>query len=301
MNTISVIISVRNAENTLARTLESVKWVDEVIVVNNSSTDKTAQIAKKYTKFIYERPNNPMLNVNKNFGFSKANSDWLLSLDSDEVLTKENIDEIKDILRTQRDIDGYWIPRKNIIFGKWIQHGLWWPDKQLRLFKKGKGIFPEKHVHEYLAIEGKTGDLSVPFIHYNYDSVNQFINKMQYYTDSEVDKLTAASYDLSWFDAVRFPLSDFVKIFFAQECYKDGFHGLVLSLLQSYYSLIVFVKLWERAKFREIDINLDQINREFRRTGKEIKYWELTVNIKHSSNIIEKLVYKIKRKFLTSV
>jgi (heptosyl)LPS beta-1,4-glucosyltransferase len=297
---LSIVISAYNEEAKLARTLKSIQWADEIIVVDNESTDGTKEIAKKYHATVYTRPNKAMLNENKNFGFTKATQKWILNLDADEEIPEELAQEIKKNIDND-EIDGYWISRKNIIFGKWIQHGLWWPDRQLRLFQKNKGEFPCKHVHEYVEVKGKTAQLAEPFIHYNYETVSQYLHKLDtIYTENEVLNKQKNGYVLMWHDAVRFPVSDFVKIYFAQEGYKDGLHGLVLALLQSFYSLIVFAKLWEKEKFTEKDIHLSQIASELKRAEREIHYWELTSHINENKSIIDKLVSKVKRRYVTS-
>src|SRR3989344_6118283 len=130
MNKVSVVISAYNEEKLLENCLKSVTWADQVIVVDNNSTDDTAKIAKKYADEVYSCPNNLMLNVNKNYGFSKATGDWILSLDADERVTDELKKEITNVVKND-EIAGYWIPRKNIIFGKWIEHTGWYPDYQL--------------------------------------------------------------------------------------------------------------------------------------------------------------------------
>ncbi len=305
METISVVLSVRNEEVKIERTLASVQWADEVVVVDNESTDKTASIARQYGAKVMRGKNNPMLNVNKNFGFTKAKSDWILSLDGDEVIPPELAKEIQDITHQRinasthpADVVGYWIPRKNILFGKWIQHGLWWPDKQLRLFKRGMGRFPCKHVHEYLSVDGPTAELAAPMMHYNYESVSQFIRKMdEIYTVSEVENHVSSGYQLAWYDAIRFPVSDFVKTYFAQAGYKDGLHGLVLSMLQAFYSFVVFTKLWEREKFIEHDIALEAIEQEWTRTQKEVRYWLFSAKIGQTSNILTKFWYRLLRRW----
>src|SRR3989344_4723087 len=131
-NTLSVVVSVFSGEKVLDECLRSVSWIKEIIVVNNSSTDKTLEIAQKHTDKIFTRPNNLMLNINKNFGFLKANSDWIFSLDADERITPELKEEILSTLNSPArlrlranslaggqlsTLNGYWIPRKNIIFG----------------------------------------------------------------------------------------------------------------------------------------------------------------------------------------
>ncbi len=302
MATLSVIISAWNEEAKIKRCLASVSWADEIIFVDNSSTDQTSRIAKQFTSKVFKRPNNPMLNVNKNFGFSKATSDWILSLDADEKITKELASEIRSTIDAQNELVGYWIPRKNILFGKWIMHGLWWPDKQLRLFKRNKGKFPGIHVHEYLSVDGSTGELDEPYIHYNYETISQFIKKMDtIYTESEVQKHISANYQLSWYDALRFPISDFVKIYFVQQGYKDGLHGLVLSILQSFYSFIVFAKLWEKNKFNQIDIPLSSVAKEFRQAEKEVDYWIISAEEKETPSKTMRLLLKVKRRVLARV
>lgn len=296
MASVTVVISAYNEETKIGRCLEALSWADEIVVIDSSSTDKTPAIAKKYTKHVYPRPNYPMLNKNKNYGFDKATSDWIISLDADEVIPPELAREIRKAIEQER-YAGYWIPRKNIIFGKWITHGLWWPDKQLRLFRRGRGAFPGKHVHEYVSVDGPTSELATPYIHYNYESVSQFLRKMDtIYTVSEVENHVASGYQLAWYDAIRFPASDFVKIFFAQEGYKDGLHGLVLSMLQAFYSFIVFVKLWERETFPEKEITADAVFNELDGVKRDIAFWQATTRIKVARTPLAKLAHKLRRK-----
>ncbi|MBI5019232.1 glycosyltransferase family 2 protein [Candidatus Gottesmanbacteria bacterium] len=298
---ISVVISTYNRADSLARTLASLRPLDpEIIVIDNESSDATSEVAKRYHAKVFKRPNNLMLNVNKNFGFSKATGDWILCLDDDEELTPELAREIKDAIKTDR-VAGFWIPRKNIIFGKWMKYGIWWPDRQLRLFRRGEGKYAEKHVHEYVEVAGMTETLTSAYTHHNYDSISQYLNKMQnIYTENELKKYEAAGYRVSWRDAVRFPVSDFLKLYFAQSGYKDGLHGLVLAMLQAFYSFVIFVKLWEKEKFREIDIYPDHAMGEFAHSGKEISYWITTTKIREATNPLAKWWYTIIRKVLNT-
>ncbi|HSX18657.1 MAG TPA: glycosyltransferase family 2 protein [Candidatus Saccharimonadales bacterium] len=301
MQKLSVVISAYNEEAMLEDCLRSVKGTaDEIIVVNNSSTDKTEQIAKKYTKKVFTRENNPVnLNINKNFGFSKATGDWLVSLDADERLTPELSAEIKKTISNSRStINGYDIPRKNIIFGKWIQHSIWWPDYNLRLFRKGKGKFAQKHVHEKLDVIGEVDKLENPMIHYNYQTVSQFINKLnRTYTESEAENFMNAGKQIYWFDAIRWPANDFVKTFFFEKGFLDGMHGLVLSLFQAFYALVFFAKVWEKKeKFRDMtpDNFLVEVIVELQRAAKDIRYWIFESLM--SQNPKRKIYYKVRRK-----
>jgi glycosyltransferase involved in cell wall biosynthesis len=297
MRTISIVISAYNEEKKLSRTLTSVQWADEIVVVDSSSTDKTHSIAKEFGAKIYIQPNNQMLNINKNYGFLKATKDWIFCLDADEVISEELKKEITTILKHDTDVIGYWIPRKNIIFNKWIQHGIWWPDKQLRLFRRGYGKYPCKHVHEYIHVEGNIGNIQSPFVHYNYESISQYLTKLNtIYTENEVNNLLNSGYQISWHDAIRFPLSDFVKVYFAQQGYKDGFHGLILSLLQAFYSFIVFAKVWEKKHFTSADISQEQFSREIRRSVYEMKYWEYTASLNAPQSILSVIYKRIMRK-----
>lgn len=296
---LSVVISAYNEEKMIEDCLSSVKTIaDEIVFVDNSSIDRTATIARKYTDKVFKVPNDPvMLNKNKNFGFSKTTGDWILSLDADERITptlgKEILKEIK-----KEKYSGFEIPRKNIIFGKWIKHSIWWPDYNLRLFKKENGKFPLKHVHEKIEIKGEIGKLENPMEHQNYQSVHQFVGKLNNtYTESEADYFIKSGKKIYWFDAIKWPVNDFVKTFFFQNGYKDGFHGLVLSIFQAFYSFVFFAKVWEKKEnFKDItpDNFLKEVIKQLQLAAKDIKYWiyETLINEKPS----KKILYKIRRK-----
>lgn len=297
---VSVVISSFNEEGRIEDCLKSVtKIANEIIFIDNSSTDKTASIARKYTDKVFIRENNPMLNVNKNFGFSKATGKWILSLDSDERIDKELEEEILS-LPEESTIDGYFIPRKNIIFGKWIEHTGWYPDYQLRLFKKNKGSFAEQQVHEMLTIEGTTGHLKNPMNHINYENISQFLNKMiKTYTASEAEHLVKEGYRYQAIDIVKMPLSEFIKRYFAEKGYLDGMHGLTLSLLQAFYHFVVFLRLWEMNNYKEVTDSAGLLTEGARMVRHEFLYWGQQKNIESEKNTIKKQFYKVKRKILS--
>ena len=294
MKKLSVVISAYNEEKNIEECLNSVKWADEIILVDNTSIDKTAEIARKFTDKIFIRPNKPMLNINKNHGFTKATGEWILSLDADERVIEELQKEIQSAISNQQSaISGFWIPRKNIIFGKWIKHTGWHPDFQLRLFKRGKGKFPAKHVHEMIRTEGKTARLKNHLLHYNYQTVSQFIYKLdKIYTENETENLIRDGYQLKWQDALRFPTQEFIRRFFAQEGYKDGLHGLVLSLLMAFYHLTIFAKIWEKQEFKD-ETNkhfLKKTTDEFKKLSGELKHWLIQIKLKTEKNILKKTI-----------
>lgn len=315
MQTISVVITAFNEETKIEACLLSVKdFADEIIVVDNSSTDKTAAIAKKYTKHVYSQRNDPEhIDLQKNFGFSKATKDWVVSLDADERLTPELKKEIKKALDFSENktlpaqkgtppkegITGYWIPRKNIIFGKWIEHTGWYPDYQLRLFRNGKGKYTEQHVHEFISIEGKTVYLSEPMIHLNYESILQFFFRTAtVYAPNEAEALLEKKYSFNYLDTIRMPLREFLNRFFAREGYKDGLHGLVLSILMSWYHFMIFAYIWEKKKFRDVNSPqfLDEVEDETKKAYKELGYWFYNEKIKQTASLPNKYLLKLKRK-----
>jgi len=183
-------------------------------------------------------------------------------------------------------------------FSNWIQHSIWWPDYNTRLFRKGKGKFAEKHVHEKLEVQGVVGKLTNPVTHFNYQTVSQFVNKLNItYTESESENFIKSGKSINWYDAIRWPTNDFVKTFFFEKGYKDGMHGLVLSLFQAFYSLVFFAKVWEKKeKFRDMtpDMFMTEILKEFRKASKNIRYWIYEMLIEQ--NPAKKIYYKIRRK-----
>src|SRR3989339_272836 len=312
---LSVVLSVHNEETNIREALESVKnLANEIIIVDNESTDKTEQIAKKHTKNILDHKNTPnSLNTPKNYGFSKAQSDWILSLDADERVSPELAKEINSVISvpgslrnghtltevSQTSVNGYWMPRQNLVFGKWLEHGIWYPDYQLRLFRKEKGRFPAIHNHEFLAVEGKTEKLKGHLIHKSYSGITEYIDKFNHtYTDNEAENFLKSGKKIIWIDAIRWPLSDFITNFFARRSYKDGLHGLVLSLLQAFYALAVFSKIWERQVFWEYnskDLAKD-VKAEFQAKSKEFSWWyakELIPWFMKPKQIVKKLLGRL--------
>src|SRR5262249_16919845 len=158
--------------------------------------------------------------------------EWILSLDTDETITVDLRDEIKKAIETKEFV-AYKIPRKNLIFGKWIEHTGWYPDFQIRLFKRGQAKFPEENVHEELKVRGEVGELKSPIMHDHIRSISDFLSpeRIESYTTFEAEKLINEGKKVTWKDALMFPWSEFLRRFFAWEGYLDGLHGLVLSLL----------------------------------------------------------------------
>lgn len=300
---ITVVISAYNEERHIKECIESVEGLaDEVIVVDNSSTDKTASIAKKAGAIVFQQENNPLkIDLQKNFGFSKASHEWIVSLDADERMTPKLSDEIKKAIMSDSTTFGYWVPRKNIIFKKWIRHSIWWPDYQLRIFKKGKGKFLAASVHQPISIKGDTKHLSEPLTHYNYESVTQFVTRMNLiYTEIEADSIISSGSKMHWTKAINLPVSDFLKTYFLQHGYKDGLHGFILSTLQAFYMFLVVAKVWERQGFYEKDSKqvLKGMREELMSASQQYKFWMFTAQQKETRNPIKRIMYVVSKKTL---
>ncbi|PIR80134.1 MAG: glycosyltransferase family 2 protein [Candidatus Levybacteria bacterium CG10_big_fil_rev_8_21_14_0_10_35_13] len=303
MAKISAVLTVYNEEKSIERCLKSLQFADEIIVVDNESEDKTAEIAKKYTSKVFTQKNNPLeIDIQKNFGFEKALNEWILSIDADEEVSKELTAEIKKILGAKpssiSQINGFWIPRKNFIFGKWIENAGWYPDYQLRLFRKQKGKYTKKHVHESLSLEGETAKLKEHIIHHNYSSIQQFLDKTFTYAQNEAEELLSKGYEFSYFDAIKFPLSEFLSRFFARKGYKDGFHGLMLSLFMAFYHFVIFAFIWEKRDFPQYNSKefLSETENEFKKAGKEIIFWISKEKLENIKNPLKRNLQKISKK-----
>lgn len=303
MNKVSAVVSALNEEKNLKDCLKSLRFADEIVVVDNESTDKTSQIALEFTKKVFKQKNNPdEIDIQKNFGFEKAANEWILSIDADERVSDELAKEIKTILSAKpssiAQINGFWIPRKNFIFGKWIEYAGWYPDYQLRLFRKEKGKYTKRHMHEDITLEGKSAKLTGHIIHNNYDTITSFLSKTLVYAKNEADSLIEKGYEFSYFDAIKFPLSEFLSRFFARKGYKDGLHGLVLSLLMAFYHFLIFCFIWEKKDFIEYNKEdfLKETEAEFKNAGKEIVYWFMKVNLENIKSPLKKAVLRLKNK-----
>ena len=197
INKLTSILITKNEEANIKRCLASIKDIsDEIIIVDSGSTDKTLQIAKSFNAKIINKGFDNFASQ-RNFALSKAENDWVLSLDADEEISQELREEISKAIEAE-EFDGYLIPRKNIIFGKEIKHTRWSPDKHIWLFKKSKSKFINS-IHEEVAVDGHVGELKNPKIHYSHKNIHEFIKKINLYTDLEALKRDAHDILMRWY------------------------------------------------------------------------------------------------------
>lgn len=250
MPTLGVSMIAHNEERQVAAALASVAWVDQVVVVDCESTDRTAEIVRGFPNArLFQRLNNPNLNVNKSFGIAQLSTDWIFYLDPDEIIPAALAEEMRNSVESMKYV-AFKLPRRNHFFGRWLRFGGQFPDLQLRLFRRGKGVFPNKHVHESLSIDGTTGVLTEPFDHFPYPTINDYIRKMNFYTSFQADFWAKEGKKTGFFDSIRFlfvrPGNRFLRRYFFKDGFRDGWQGYLAALGDAFQIALSFGKLLER-------------------------------------------------------
>lgn len=296
-NKISVVINTLNEEKNIERVIKSVLWADEIIICDMHSNDQTAGIAKKFgAKVIFHKKLN-YVEPARNFAISKASGDWVLVVDPDEEISIELKEELIRIINKTKQIDYVRLPRKNIIFGKWMKASMWWPDYNIRFFKKGTVVWTDK-IHKPPKVLGEGLDLpadeKLAIIHHHYENISQFLERMIRYTAIQADGLIKEGYKFDWKDLIKKPLSEFLGRFFANRGFEDGLHGLSLSLLQAFSQFVVYLRLWERGGFNFQEIDLKQLKEVSRKSGNEIEYWFKYGNL--SKNLFKRFFQKVRNR-----
>ena|SRR3989344_146543 len=296
-NKISVVINTFNEEAVLERAIKSVFWADEILVCDMHSDDNSAVLAKKLgAKVILHKKVN-FVEPARNFAISKTENEWILILDPDEEVPDGLEGKLREIIDGEGVTTYVEIPRKNIIFGKWVKASQWWPDYNIRFFKKGSVNWSNK-IHRSPKTEGQGIKLRSEerwaIIHHHYESVSQFIKRMDRYTDIQARELREEGYDFDWKDLIKKPLSEFLGRYFANRGFEDGLHGLSLSFLQAFSFLVVYLKVWENKGFNDQDIKYDVIKELSYESGKEIDYWLKYGNL--SKNPVKRILQKAQNK-----
>jgi len=286
---ITAVVLAKNEEKNLPRCLKNLDWVKEVIVIDDYSSDNTKKIAEKFGAKVYQK-RLVDFESQRNWALQKVKTSWVLMIDPDEEVTSEFRQEVERLIKEDK-FDGFKFPRKNIIFGKWMRYTGWYPDWQLHLFKTKKGKYVGK-VHEQVVLDGKIGVLNASLIHYNYHSISQYLQKLDRYTNLEAEEKVRGGYKFRYQDLLVKPAEEFFRRFFAEEGWKDGVHGLALSLLQAFSELVVYLKVWEKQNFEELEIK--GFAKEAEKIISDYYYWQAAI----SKNPLKKIYYRMKRKIL---
>ncbi|MFH1096144.1 MAG: glycosyltransferase family 2 protein [Candidatus Desantisbacteria bacterium] len=241
---ISVIIITHNEEKNILACLSSVKWANELLVVDAVSTDNTKKLAEEFGAKVFQAEWQGY-GKQKNYALSLANGDWILSLDADERVTPELAEEIQAVVQNSQ-MDGYQISRKAYFLCKWIRHSGWYPDYCLRLFRKDKARFVEKPVHEFVELDGKRDQLKGALLHYTDTCLEHYLHKLCCYTTLAANELVTKNKKASLGDIIIRPLFIFIKMYILKKGWMDGMHGFILAVLSSFYVFVKYAKLWEK-------------------------------------------------------
>jgi glycosyltransferase involved in cell wall biosynthesis len=250
--TLSVAIITKNEEANLARTLASVRWADEIVIVDSGSTDRTAEIAREFgAKFFVEEWRG--FGAQKNSAIAKCSGDWVLSLDADEEVSAELAEDIRGLLRGQPEHEAYFLPRRNFFLGRWIRHGGYYPDPKLRLFRRGGAQFEERAVHETIRRSGPAGRLRGDLIHHAYPTLDAYIEHMNRYsalgaTQAVARGKTSRSIFTFLWNVFVIPVATFKYNYFLRLGFLDGREGLLLHLYHSVYVSWKYAKAWEKGQ-----------------------------------------------------
>jgi len=245
---LSVCIICKNEAQNIKRCLDSITWADEIIVVDSMSSDDTLKIAGQYTDSVFQRAWTGYADQ-KNVALSKAHGDWVLSLDADEAITPLLKEEIMAEIARPATKDGYRMPRRSFYQGRWIDHSGFYPDRQLRLFRREKGRWVGGRVHERVEIEGEIGQLKNDILHYPY----QGLISGQLKTVDHFSGLIAADMHEN---GKRFhlllllfrPLFKFLEVYLLKKGFLDGLPGLIIATTSAYALFVRYVKIRELEK-----------------------------------------------------
>lgn len=300
MSTLTALVHTKNSAATLAVCLRTLRFADEVIVIDMKSSDDTVEIAKKHSATVLEHKDVGYVEPARAFALKQVKTDWTLIVDADEEIPESLAIELKRLMKDESAKDAYYIPRKNIVFQKWIEHTGWWPDFQLRFFKTGKLNWPEQ-IHAQPVVEGSIGYLEekeqFAILHHNYQTIEQFVDRLNRYTTIEVDRGQRSTDEQKKMGPAVLPSAfsqEFARRYFVHDGYLDGGHGLALSYLQSMYQVITELKRWQKAGFSEVK-DADKLPEALEKSFRELNYWIANYKIQKSTGI-HKFIWMIRRK-----
>lgn len=244
---LSAVIITLNEEKNIGECLEGLRFCDEIVLMDSGSADRTVEIAKGLGARVYSHAFQDYASQ-KNYGIDKASGEWILSVDADERVNSELKEEIRQVLREPK-ADGYLLPRRNRIFGRWMHHGINRADFQLRLARKEAAVF-DGQVHERIHMKGKPGRLKHPLLHYSTQTISQYMRKLNGYTDLEVRRMHERGLQAEEGKWRTRPLGLFLYQIFWKQAWRDDLEGLLFTVLSAYYEFVRQAKLWERLRHK---------------------------------------------------
>lgn len=241
---IAAVIITHNEESKIVRCLESVRFCQEIVVVDSSSTDRTLELARRFTDKVLTKPWTNFADQ-RNFANQHVQSDWILSIDADEEVSPELREQLIQADTQSTTFTAFAIPRKTFHFGRWIRYGGWYPNRLTRFFKKGTGEWKGDELHEYWASPGPVGELSGHLLHYSFDDLADQVDRNNRYSTLGAVKLHRQGKHFSFFKLTVKTLSKFIETYFLKMGFLDGYPGLIISVSAAYSVFLKWAKLWE--------------------------------------------------------
>jgi glycosyltransferase involved in cell wall biosynthesis len=240
---LSVIIIAKNAEGTIRRCLESVAWVDEIVVVEHGSADRTADICRDAGARLHQTPDWPGFGRQKNRALDFARGEWVLSLDADEWVTPALRSEVTRAIAAPGGSAAFRFPRRSSFCGRFMRHSGWWPDYVTRLFRRGTARFSDALVHEKLIVNGPIGTLAQPLLHESVSDLDQMLGKMNAYSTASARSLCEQGRRASLATALAHGGWTFFRTYVLRAGFLDGREGLMLALANAEGSYYRYLKL----------------------------------------------------------
>lgn len=243
---ITAVVIVKNEEKNIKDCLESLKWCNEIILIDDNSTDKTIETARKYNVKIYKKTLEDF-STQRNFALSKATGEWVLFIDADERVSDALTFEISNVIYHSDGIEnsyiGFYLRRCDVLWGEKMRFGESGSKKLLRLAKKNSGKW-EGIVHEEWKVQGRRGELKNPLIHYPHQTLYEFLKEINWYTSLRAKELLEKKENIYWWKILVYPLAKFLLNYVYKKGFLDGERGLILAILMSMHSFLVRGKLW---------------------------------------------------------
>jgi len=254
--TISVAIVAMDEEANIGRTLASVSWADEIVLVDSGSKDRTCEIARERGARVVVEPWRGYV-AQKQYAIDLCTKDWVLLVDADEEISPGLAEEIRAAIADPNAASGYWLPRKNLFLGRWMRHGGFYPDPKLRLFRRGEGFVTGHDPHDRCELKPVSSQ-NVPqmtrqfknaMVHYTYPNLSLYIAHMNHYSSLGAQLAVAKGHrSFSFADIVLRPLATFVYNYFVRLGFLDGHEGLLLHLYHAVYVSWKYAKAWELSR-----------------------------------------------------
>jgi glycosyltransferase involved in cell wall biosynthesis len=252
MPRLSIIVIALNQEANIGECLASVSFVDDIVVVDTGSTDRTVEVARAYTDRVLTTAWQGFGRT-KNYALDQVRGDWVFSLDTDERVPLALQDEIQAVVEADGPFAGYRVPRKNYFCGRWVRHLGWYPDYTLRLFRRGRGRFGDREVHEEVIMAGPVGRLQTPLDHYSYRSVSEYVTRMDRYARLAAVELAKQGRRPLPGELFYRPFFSFFHLYLLRRGFLEGATGYTLATLMSMYKFLKYYYLRELSRGRDLD------------------------------------------------